>query len=67
MIHAAVNGEPTAISPGSTLLSFITSKNLRPEHIVIEHNGVIAERAQWERTAIAEGDVLEIVKFLGGG
>ena len=67
MIHAAVNGEATGIAPGTSLLAFITSKNLTPEHIVIEHNGVITERARWDRITIGDGDILEIVKFLGGG
>ena len=67
MIHATVNGEYKAINPGSTLLSFITSEKITPEHIVIEHNGVITERARWDRITIGDGDILEIVKFLGGG
>ena len=67
MIHAAVNGEATGIAPGTSLLAFITSKNLTPEHTVIEHNGSIAAREQWGQLLIGDGDTLEIVKFLGGG
>ena len=67
MIHATVNGEYKAINPGSTLLSFITSEKITPEHIVIEHNGSIAAREQWGQLLIGDGDTLEIVKFLGGG
>ena len=67
MIHAAVNGETTGITSGTSLFTFITSRNLTPEHVVIEHNGTIVPRERWGQILIGDGDMLEIVKFLGGG
>ena len=67
MLHAEINGERTELPPGTTLMAFVASKNLTPEHIVIEHNGKIIPRPGWECITIGDGDTLEIVKFLGGG
>jgi thiamine biosynthesis protein ThiS len=35
--------------------------------VVIELNGNIKCREEWGKTAICSGDIIEIVKFLGGG
>jgi thiamine biosynthesis protein ThiS len=67
MPHAHINGERTELTPGTTIMSFVASKNITPEHIVIEYNGEIIPRSKWESIPIGDGDSLEIVKFLGGG
>ena len=35
--------------------------------VVVEHNGRIVPAADFAATALNEGDVLEIVQFVGGG
>ncbi|MCI3922222.1 sulfur carrier protein ThiS [Paenibacillus sp. TRM 82003] len=40
---------------------------LQDKMIVIERNGEIVPQDGWARTALADGDRIEIVHFVGGG
>lgn len=40
---------------------------LKPERLAIEVNHRIIRRSEWSSTALAEGDKVEIVHFVGGG
>lgn len=52
---------------GATLEQLIYSLSLDPGRIVVERNGNIVIRGRYDATCLAEGDVLEIVRFVGGG
>jgi thiamine biosynthesis protein ThiS len=62
-----INGDTRELEDGSTIASFLTSKGLRPEMVVVEHNGEIVPRAEYEQTKLGEGDNLEIVQMMAGG
>ncbi len=62
-----VNGEPEELENGLTLTAFLQSKGIQPQMVVVEHNTAIPDRSTWDTLALADGDVLEIVKFMGGG
>ena len=38
-----------------------------PKHIVVELNEEILPKTEYDSTAIADGDVVEILSFMGGG
>ena len=61
-----VNGEPHRVAPGS-VADLVRALGLDPAKVAVERNGEIAPRSQLAAIAIAEGDVLEIVHFVGGG
>ncbi|MWV26388.1 sulfur carrier protein ThiS [Aurantiacibacter rhizosphaerae] len=61
-----VNGE-TRRSPAATIADLVRELGLKPEKVAVEHNGEIAPRSTLEEAALAEGDQLEIVHFVGGG
>jgi len=61
-----VNGE-TRRSPASTIAELVRELSLKPEKVAVEHNGVIVPRSTLAETVLTEGDVLEIVHFVGGG
>lgn len=68
MIALTVNGEPRAIPEGSTLADLLRALGLDPRLIVVEHNRVILrDRAHFPALRLTEGDVLELVHFVGGG
>lgn len=50
-----------------TLARLIESKGAKPELVAVEVNLEIIPRDAFQRTALREGDVVEIVKFTGGG
>jgi len=55
------------LAPGSNLQDLVTALGLKGDRIAVEHNGDIVPRAQWPNDALAEGDRLEVVHFVGGG
>ena len=55
-------------APGTTLASFLADLELDPRLVVVEHNRtILRDRDAYASLALASGDVLEIVHFVGGG
>jgi len=62
-----LNGEPYAVRDDERLIALIEGLKLKRGRVAVEINRVIVPKAEWERTMIAPGDVVEIVNFVGGG
>jgi thiamine biosynthesis protein ThiS len=62
-----VNGEPRRIAPGATIADLVASLGLDPRKVAVERNAEIAPRSTLAEVLLADGDVLEIVHFVGGG
>jgi len=65
-ITLTVNGEPRR-SSAATIAALVAELGLKPEKVAVEHNGTILPRSTLGQAALADGDVLEIVHFVGGG
>ncbi len=61
-----VNGEPRRAAPGS-IADLVRSLELDPAKVAVERNGEVVPRSTLEQVALGDGDVLEIVHFVGGG
>jgi thiazole synthase len=61
-----VNGE-TRRTAAMTIAELVRELSLKPEKVAVEHNGTIVPRSTLAEAALADGDVLEIVHFVGGG
>ncbi len=61
-----VNGEPRK-SSAATIAALVRELELNPEKVAVERNGVIVPRSTLAEAPLADGDVLEIVTFVGGG
>lgn len=61
-----INGESRRTS-AATIAALVKELELSPEKVAVEHNGVIAPRSKLGAQAVSDGDVLEIVHFVGGG
>jgi thiazole synthase len=61
-----VNGEPRR-SAAATIAALVRELELKPEKVAVEKNGVIVPRSTLADAPLADGDVLEIVTFVGGG
>ena len=66
-ISLTVNGEPRRIFAGATIAQLVESLELNPLKVAVERNGEIAPRSSLADVVLGEGDVLEIVHFVGGG
>ncbi len=62
-----VNGEPRRIACGASIADLVVSLELDPRKVAVERNGEIAPRSSLGERLLADGDVLEIVHFVGGG
>ena len=61
-----VNGEPRR-STAVTIAELVREIGLKPEKVAVELNGTIVPRSTLADAQLADGDVLEIVTFVGGG
>jgi thiamine biosynthesis protein ThiS len=63
-----VNGERRDLRSGATVGSLLAQHGLDPRLVVVEHNRVILrDRDALGGVALADGDVIELVHFVGGG
>ena len=63
-----VNGDPRSVVAGTSLSDLLASLKLDPRLVVIEHNRtILRDRDAYPSIALGNGDVLEIVHFVGGG
>ncbi len=61
-----INGEPLDIA-GKTLAEYLASTEYNPTRIAVERNGEIVPKAKYGEMVLQEGDVIEVVNFVGGG
>jgi len=66
-MEITVNGETKEIAPKTTLVSLITDMGLNPDTVVIECDGKIIKRDEYDSLVLQEGNVLELIRFVGGG
>jgi thiazole synthase len=66
-LSLTVNGEPRRTATGATVAALVAEIGLDPAKVAVERNGAIVPRASLAAVPLAEGDVLEIVHFVGGG
>jgi sulfur carrier protein len=61
------NGETKEITPNTSLVNLIRDMNLNPDTVVAECDGRIINRDDYETLLLQEGNVLELIRFVGGG
>jgi thiamine biosynthesis protein ThiS len=67
VIDLQVNGKPVQLDGATPLLAYLETLAVSPLSVAVEHNGVIIERAAYASTMLRGGDVVEIVRMVGGG
>jgi sulfur carrier protein len=66
-MNLTVNGEPRAFAALASLLDLVAELGLDARKVAGERNLEIVPRSAYGRTALADGDRIEIVHFIGGG
>lgn len=61
-----INGEPVA-AEGMRLSEYLAREGIQKERVAVELNEMILPKEQYEERVLKDGDVLEIVSFVGGG
>jgi sulfur carrier protein len=62
-----VNGDGQELLAGTTVRGLVELLGLTEGLVAVERNGEVVPRAEHARVALAPGDVVEIVHFVGGG
>ena len=65
-LSITVNGDSRQTS-AATIADFVRELGLDPKKVAVEYNSEIAPRSTLHEVALSDGDVLEIVHFVGGG
>lgn len=66
-LRLTVNGEPRELPGPATLVDLLADLGLDPRTVVVERNREIVRRPRLGETALADGDTIELVHFVGGG
>ena len=61
-----INGEEKNCA-GMTVMQYLDTTAYDPKRIAVEKNGDIVPKAAYGETALQDGDVVEVVSFVGGG
>ena len=61
-----INGEEKEIA-GKNLLEYLKEAGFEPERVVVERNLDIIPKDELGNTIIQDEDVIEVLRFVGGG
>jgi sulfur carrier protein len=67
MIRLRVNGKAVELAQPIAFLSYLESLGANPQAIAVEINGEIIQRSDYPGRTVNDGDVIEIVRMVGGG
>lgn len=66
-VKIKINGEDKEVKQGLSLSALLAELRIRPGRVVVELNRDIVPRELHGSMVLKEGDLLEIVHFVGGG
>ncbi len=66
-ITLTINGKKESIAENSSIMDVMTAKGFKKGIAVAELNEKIISDDNWETTILHDGDIMEIVSFVGGG
>ena len=67
MITLTVNGKLRNVDGSVDLVNFLLSYDVNLQHVAVGYNGIVLEKEKYPEVLLKDGDVLEIVRPVGGG
>ena len=67
MQRIVLNGAPREVPANVRLATLLSDLGLDARAIAVARNGDVVPRATYPDVALADGDAIEIVHFVGGG
>ena len=52
---------------GKTVSEILAEMEINSQHVAVELNEEIVSKAKYDETILKDGDVVEVVRFVGGG
>ena len=70
-MNLTVNGKPREISDGASgpvdVSSLLRALDINPKLVAVAINGDVIPKNSYDDTTVREGDVVEVVRMVGGG
>ena len=66
-MRIVLNGESRDVPEACSVASLLTDLQIRGDRVAVEVNLHIVDRHTFERTALRDGDRVEVIGFIGGG
>jgi len=66
-VNITLNGEQMDVDAPISVAGLLSALELEPRKIAVERNLEIVPKSLYGDTALADGDRIEIVQFVGGG
>jgi sulfur carrier protein len=67
VIALQVNGKEVQLDAPTPLPDYLDRLGVNPRAVAVEFNGEIIQRHDYAKTVLRAGDVVEIVRMVGGG
>ena len=67
VIAVRINGKQVDLDDATPLLAYLARLGVDPRSVAVEHNGEIVQRDRYGDVTLRAGDVIEIVRMVGGG
>lgn len=66
-MNVIINGDAREVETGVTVVGLLALFGLAPGIVLVQINDEIVNRTRYAETALAEGDRVELVRFIAGG
>lgn len=66
-MNITLNGKPHTLNGERSIPALLESLDAKPEQVAVAINGVVVRRRDWPQTTVNDGDVVEVVRAVGGG
>jgi sulfur carrier protein len=66
-MQVKLNGEPREIPDGLTVAGLLAHLGVKAPRVAVEVNEAVVTKDRYDGHALAPGDAVEIVAFVGGG
>ena len=67
MLNITVNGKAFEAPEGASVADVVLRLKADPAKVVVERNREIVPKDAFGQTAVADGDEIEVIQFVGGG
>ena len=67
MIDITLNGKPQPLEKAVDIASLLATLGVNPQQAAVAVNGEVVTRSDWPRAVLRDGDVVEVVRAVGGG
>jgi thiamine biosynthesis protein ThiS len=67
MVMITLNGKPRELAAPVAIPELLESLQVTPRQVAVAINGEVVKRTRWPDVSVEDGDVVEVVRAVGGG